>query len=145
MLAMAREAQGGTTAAAAAGKGGVGKKVLKVGAGIAGVVALVLALGEYAHPTPAGTTPDNPYGLTDTNVCDVYGQPIVRDFRGILWNRSTYTHIDLNNPPPLYQCPESQQALGGSIGAGVGAGYASQPQKRALHTKEFVSAIWSVR
>lgn len=165
MLAMQRGSQGGT-AVAAAGKGGVGKTLLKVGAGLAGAVALVIALGEYAHPQPAGTTPDNPYGLTATDICDVYGEPIMRDFRGVLWNKSTWSRVDLKNPGPLYSCPQDTTAMTSGAGSDTAAGgyasaaqpqtagyaaapqpqtagyaYAQQPQKRDLHKRELVSTI----
>ncbi|CDW98705.1 hypothetical protein [Sporisorium scitamineum] len=133
MLAMAQGSQGGAPVAAAAKKAGVGKTIAKAGVGIAALVAVVVGLSDYAHPQPKGTTQDNPYGLTPTNICDVYGEPIIRDFRGVLWNKSTYSRVDLNNPGQLYQCPQSDQAQGDGVYAG--AGYGTQPQKRDLHER----------
>lgn len=132
--------------AAAAAKPGMGKTLGKAALGIGALVALVIGLGEYAHPKRPNTTPDNEYGLTPTNACDMYSEPIVRDFRGVLWNKSTYTRVDLSNPPPLHTC--SQQELvdagysyaGGAPGAAGGTTGAAPVQKRNLQTKTLVSA-----
>lgn len=107
-----REAGAGasTVPANAAKAGGFGKTALKGVVGVGAILGLVFGLDKLAHPTRPNTTPDNEYGLQPTSVCDMYGEPIMKDFRGILWNKSTYSRLDLKNPPPLHQCSEAELA-----------------------------------
>lgn len=108
---------------------GGGKLLLKGALGVGALVALVLGLDKVAHPKRPNTTPDNEYGLQPTRVCDQYGQPIIKDFRGVLWSKSTYARLDMQHLPPLHMCSETElaDALGG-FEAGTGAAM----QKRDL-------------
>ncbi|KAJ1593313.1 hypothetical protein NDA11_007198 [Ustilago hordei] len=96
------------TVSAAARKAGIGKTLVKVGLGAGLLIGTVLAVGAYAHPNRPGTSPDNEYGLVPTSICDVYGEPIVQDFRKVLWNKSTLTRLDPNNLPPLHTCSKQE-------------------------------------
>lgn len=120
-------------ALAAAAKPGMGTTLAKGALGLGVLAALVIGLDKYAHPKRPHTTETNEYGLEPTSVCDMYGQPIIRDFRGVLWNRSTYTRVDLNNPPPVHPC--SQQEL-----ADAGVGGAAPMQKRDLQVQRVSAA-----
>ncbi|GAC96272.1 hypothetical protein PHSY_003852 [Pseudozyma hubeiensis SY62] len=115
-------------ALATAAKPGMGTTLAKGALGLGVLAALVIGLDKYAHPKRPHTTETNEYGLEPTSVCDMYGEPIIRDFRGVLWNESTYTRVDLNNPPPLHPC--SQQEL-----ADASVGGAAPMQKRNLQAK----------
>lgn len=95
----------------------MGKTLAKGAVGIGALVALVLGLGAIAHPTRPNTTPDNEYGLVPTDVCDVYGQPIMKDFRGVLWNKSTYSRVDMNDVSSIYSCTAEEMAAAGQGGA----------------------------
>ena len=140
-LAAMREASGG--AGVVAGKGGLGKPLLKFGLGAVGLIALAIGLGEYAHPKRPNTTPDNEYGLTPTRVCDMYGEPLIMDFKGRLWNKSTYSQVDMNNPPPVHQCTDQELYNNGlspaRAGAAGAAGAGTPYQKRELRSQDFVS------
>lgn len=105
---MMREGAGFGPAADAAKTGGMGKTLLKGAVGIAAIVGIVVGLDKLAHPHRPNTTPDNPYGLQPTSVCDQYGYPIMRDFRGIFWNKSTLSRVDLKNPGNLHQCSAAE-------------------------------------
>lgn len=139
---------GGATAAVARQSSGVGKKLLKGAVGVAGLIAVIMGLSEYAHPKRPNTTEDNEYGLQPTNVCDEYGEPIIKDFRGILWNKSTMARLDLKNPPPLHYCSDQEMADAGyapasQAGVPMQAGAAGAPmQKRTLDDEKAVSAAW---
>lgn len=128
----------GTAPAAAVAKGGTGKLLAKGALGIGAIVALVMGLDKVAHPTLPNTTPDNEYGLTPTQVCDQYGQPIIKDFRGILWSKSTLSRLDMKNLPPLHMCTEAELADAAPAG---GADGAAPMQKRDLEKKEVSRAL----
>lgn len=128
--------------------------LLKTGIGIGALVAVVIGLGDYAHPKRPNTTPDNEFGLHPTTVCDAYRQPLIADFRGVLWSKSTYERIDKQNPPPLHYCTEQELAMAGYLqpdGGGAAGGYGqagdggAPMQKREVPQKKPVSISHSAR
>ncbi|EST07658.1 hypothetical protein PSEUBRA_002751 [Kalmanozyma brasiliensis GHG001] len=127
--ALLRESSG-ATALDVVKKPSMFKTLGKGALGIGALAALVMGLSAYAHPNRPNTTPDNEYGLVPTSACDVYGQPIMRDFRGVLWNKSTYARVDMNDMSGIHACTaEEAAAAGQSMASSGGAGQ----QKRSLH------------
>ena len=143
-LAMLRgQTYGPSPQAAMIKRPGMGKVLLKGAAGVGAIAALFIGLGAYAHPSLPNTTPDNEYGLVPTAFCDVYGEPIMRDFRGVLWNKSTYARLDLKNPPPLHYCSDQELADAGYAAQGGGSAQAGGPtpmQKRSSQERTTVSS-----
>ncbi len=83
--------------------------LLKGAVGIGALIGAVLLLDQYAHPNRPNTTPDNEYGLHPTEKCDAYGEPIMEDFRGVKWNKSTLSRYDAKTQP-VHPCSEEELA-----------------------------------
>lgn len=136
--------EGGAAANVAnvAAKGGNTGMIVKGVLGLGALVGTVFALDRYAHPERPNTTPDNPYGLAPTGICDEYSQMIIKDWRGRLWSKSTYTRLKMNQLPPLHMCSQqelvdngvsSDPAGAGADGAAAAAGAGGVPMaKRSI-------------
>lgn len=96
------------TGAAAASPGmSKTKLALMVGGGLAAIFGTVLTLDNIAHPKLSNTSPDNPYGLQPTKYCNAYGVPFMQDHWGTVWDKSTFTKVDPNNPPYTALCSDA--------------------------------------
>lgn len=126
-------------AATTAKKGAIGKLLLKGGIGVAVLAGAVIGLTAYAHPNRPNTTPDNEFGLHPTAICDIYGEPIMQDFRGVMWNKSTYSRLDPKNLPSLHMCSAQELEDAGYQMDQQGAAGGMPMQKRALVERDAVS------